>query len=78
VKCVFDQKSRQSRGVTNFKHAPLVPFKISLSVDRKEITLSSKGQDPELLKIASVAPVSIQYTQPTAITMTVGVQSGNL
>ncbi len=69
VQCTFDDNLRNNKAISSFKRAPLVPFQVSLSVDRKEVTLNSKTIDPDFLKIQSVPPVSIEYTEPKLITI---------
>ncbi len=42
---------------------------LSLSVDRKEVTLSTKQVDPNLLTIRSVQAVNVQYSEPKSLTI---------
>lgn len=67
-----------NKAVFNFEKAPLARFIVGLSIDRKDVTLSSKGADTNLLIIQSVPPVSIKYSDPSNIPITTDPESKSL
>jgi hypothetical protein len=54
VSCNFKDKSLYDQKIFNFEKAPLAKFTVGLSIDKKEVALSSKGVNTDLLKIQSV------------------------
>ena len=69
VQCSFNEQSFQNKAIKVFKSGPLVEFKLSLSVDRMEVTPNTKNIDPNMLTIRSVQPVNIEFTEPKSLTI---------
>lgn len=70
VSCNFRDKSLLNKQYFNFEKAPLAKFSMGLSIEKKEVALSTKGANPEVLMIQSVPAVNIKYSDPSSIPIT--------